>query len=146
MQSIATCDLHPFAAVASADGSTTLAHIPRALRFKSHRVKFAHKLFRLDFHRRAGLFRMHDNLAPQQRSTVDVGKARKKGGKVKGEGEGGPGFESNEGSGGWGPEVGVLRCAWGGSGGWGLGGVGEGLVASGMACGLVRVDWVEGGP
>lgn len=140
-----------FAVTASADGTCTLANIPRGLRQKSHRVKFAQKLFRLDFSRRTGEYRMLDNLLPQQRTTVDVAKKLKKAGaakekdsdkgKGKGKGKGaGPGFENNEISGAWSVEVGVLRAAW-------FPGLEQArLLASGMACGLVRVDWVDKGP
>ncbi len=142
---IATSDLHPFAATASADGCLTLANIPRACRQKSHRVKFAQKLYKLDFNRRTGQYRLLDNVLPEQRSTVDVLKKKKrdaKAGKGKGKdaAEAGPGHEVSEISGAWSLEVGVLRACW-------FPGLEQArLVASGMACGLVRVEWVDKGP
>jgi len=47
---------------------------------------------------------------------------------------------SRENSGAWPKEVGVHRVAWNNGSGYN----GASLLASGMACGLVRVEWLEG--
>lgn len=45
-----------------------------------------------------------------------------------------------DGSGGWPLQVGVHRVAWNSASGYGC----ANLLASGMACGFVRIDWLEG--
>ena len=47
---------------------------------------------------------------------------------------------SRESSGAWPKEVGVHRVAWNTSSGYNC----ASLLASGMACGFVRIDWLEG--
>jgi hypothetical protein len=93
-QNLATSDHHPFVAAASADGACTLANPARSSKKKAYKVRFAFSLslsllwltgdmytqghyysrvFRLDFNRELGEYRMIDNLhievrAPSSRS------------------------------------------------------------------------------
>ncbi|SGY21577.1 BQ5605_C016g08254 [Microbotryum silenes-dioicae] len=123
--SIASSPHHPFAASASADGCLIIANTIRPNRDRIVRGNYSQKVYRLDFHRRLGEYRMIDNMLPEARPTADSN------GKIM--------FRGSMSTASWSPEVGIARVAWHPA----LDRCA--LLASGTMCGLVRVDWCEGG-
>ncbi|SCV72089.1 BQ2448_4783 [Microbotryum intermedium] len=116
---------HPFAASAGADGCLIVANTIRPNRDRIVKGNYGQKVYRLDFHRKSGEFRMIDNMLPEVRPLADIKK--------------GVLFRGSMTTATWSPEVGIARVVWNPA----LDRCA--LLASGTICGLVRVDWCEGG-
>lgn len=141
--SISVSDLHPILAVGSADGACTTTNMLRGTRREGAVPILNHKVYQLDYNTRTGQYRMLDHFLPRESGTSE-----------------GPAFTESttakvveaeaikerfengapEPSALWHPSVGVNTVAW--NSGCGL--ASAAWLASGMACGLVRVDYLEG--
>ncbi|GAA5962236.1 hypothetical protein JCM21900_000133 [Sporobolomyces salmonicolor] len=134
--SLAASPHHTFIASASADGTCRITSGLRALRRRRVRGHFGLKVFKLEFERETGQWRMLDNFHVEQRSALDpynVSVATKaKSPKTKSDDA--PLVSTAA----WPLEIGVTRVAWHPNLDRAC------LLASGMSCGLVRLDWVEG--
>ncbi|GAA5920572.1 hypothetical protein JCM1841_005739 [Sporobolomyces salmonicolor] len=134
--SLAASPHHTFIASASADGTCQITSGLRALRRRRVRGHFGLKVFKLEFERETGQWRMLDNFHVEQRSALDpynVSVATKaKSPKTKSDDA--PLVSTAA----WPLEIGVTRVAWHPNLDRAC------LLASGMSCGLVRLDWVEG--
>ncbi|KAF8316837.1 hypothetical protein DL93DRAFT_2056052 [Clavulina sp. PMI_390] len=133
-------NFHPHVATASADGTCMTTNGLKPLRRGSAVPLLLHKIYQMDYNRNTGKYRMMENFIPQKdldrlnnkRSNnspyADLDDAMKKEARTR------------DGSGSWPAEVGIHRVAWHNGGGYGC----VGLLASGTASGLVRIDWLEG--
>ncbi|KAG0143638.1 hypothetical protein CROQUDRAFT_109056 [Cronartium quercuum f. sp. fusiforme G11] len=156
---LAASDFHSFIAYAAADGVCGLASMIRPQKYKSRATMWAPKVYQMDFNRNSGELRMLDNLRPDPRSNDGTAvlnekvpvkgksgkKVKKKGtdsdgpvrklGKVKTEQR----AQSGSPVGIW-PGIVAIHCV-----SWCPSIRRASILASGMACGLVRVDSVGGG-
>ncbi|KAH8929459.1 hypothetical protein BT69DRAFT_1256238 [Atractiella rhizophila] len=131
---LAASDCQPFIASASADGTLSIFNTLRDLKRHHHVVRYIKKVYRIDFNRLTLEYRMLDNILPEERQDQRaVGRKMAK----KKEEEQRAGVQDVSMTGAWPEQIGVTACAWHPS----LRRFA--LVASGMACGLVRVDWTE---
>jgi hypothetical protein len=64
-QDLATSDFHPFVASAGADGSCMIVNVIRRLKRQRYPAHWSPKVYRMDFNRRTGEFRMVDNIHPE---------------------------------------------------------------------------------
>lgn len=145
---IATSDFHSFVAYAAADGVCGLASLIRPHKYRSRATMWAPKVYQMDFNRNTSELRMLDNLVPQPRSqdgiTVTESKSKAKTG-ANNKGEIGPATQADQPThsassiGGFKSIVSVHCLSWNKSI------TRASVLASGMGCGLVRVDFVEGG-
>ncbi|KAF9515709.1 hypothetical protein BS47DRAFT_1293515 [Hydnum rufescens UP504] len=129
---ISISDYHPYIATAAADGSCMTSNLLKGLRKGGAVPVLTYKIYQMDYNRKTGQYRMLDNLLPielKDRSSVTRNVKAKK---AKG--------RQRDGSGAWPYEVGVHRVAWNSGAGIGC----SPLLASGMACGFCRIDWVRG--
>jgi transcription factor C subunit 6 len=95
-----------------------------------------HKIYQLDYSRKSGEYRMLDCFFPQIRPP-----ANKPGKEAKGPTVEPIGILTNVSStGAWPTQVGVHRVSWNSGNGFSA----AGLLGSGTASGLGRVDWLEG--
>ncbi|GAA6040917.1 hypothetical protein JCM8097_003186 [Rhodosporidiobolus ruineniae] len=137
--SIATSAHHPFLLSTSVDGSATLTTSTRALRKRRVKGHFSQKLFRLDVSRKTGEVRVWDNLDVEFRQALDPLNASvntsKKGGKKLVSLD--DIAEEDLHTAAWPLEQGVLTA------GWHPAIERAGMVATGWACGVGRVDWCE---
>ncbi|ORY81743.1 WD40-repeat-containing domain protein [Leucosporidium creatinivorum] len=131
VQNLATSDHHPFVASASADGACTLSNAARTSKKKAYKGHYFHRVFRLDFNRLLGEYRMIDNLHVE--STVGIDSTLRPPSKATAKND----YAAITGA--WAPEINVSRVCWHPSLNRAC------LLASGTVSGLVRVDWVEGG-
>ncbi|PLW12360.1 hypothetical protein PCASD_22823 [Puccinia coronata f. sp. avenae] len=151
---VATSDFHSFIAYAAADGVCGLASLIRPQKFRSRATMWAPKVYQMDFNRHTSELRMLDNLVPQPRSQdgtsiMEAKSKPKTGGNKKGENEAASKAaekkkveqpaQSASAIGAYGSIVGVHCLSWNKSI------TRATALASGMGCGLVRVDFVEGG-
>ncbi|KAM0751248.1 WD40 repeat-like protein [Meredithblackwellia eburnea MCA 4105] len=137
--SIASSDHHAFVATASADGTCVITNGVRGQHKQSHIRKFIHKVLKVDFNRRTGEYRLLDNIMPESRPINDESGATRRRAKAS---AAQPlqllaSTMDDSLSGAWSPEVGVLRTAWCPQK------TRSCLLATGLACGLVKIDWVE---
>lgn len=145
---IATSDFHSFIAYAAADGVCGLASLIRPHKYRSRATMWAPKVYQMDFNRNTSELRMLDNLVPQPRSqdgtTVTDSKSKAKTGANK-KGENGQAAQADQPTqsassiGGFKSIVSVHCLSWNKTI------TRASVLASGMGCGLVRVDFVEGG-
>ncbi|GAA5888249.1 hypothetical protein JCM5296_000246 [Sporobolomyces johnsonii] len=134
--SLAASPHHSFIASASADGTCQITSGLRALRRRRVRGHFGLKVFKLEFERESGRWRMLDNFHVEQRSALDPYNisVATKGKAAKAKSDDAPLISTAA----WPLEIGVSRVAWHPNLDRAC------LLASGMSCGLVRLDWVEG--
>ncbi|KAA1082420.1 hypothetical protein PGT21_002601 [Puccinia graminis f. sp. tritici] len=149
---LAASDFHSFIAYAAADGVCGLASLIRPQKYRSRATMWAPKVYQMDFSRKTSELRMLDNLVPEPRSqdgtSVAETKTKARAGNKKGGQEQGTKTEKKKADqpaqsassiGAYASVVGVHCLSWNKS-------ITRGSVlASGMGCGLVRVDLVEGG-
>ncbi|PFH47653.1 hypothetical protein AMATHDRAFT_77094 [Amanita thiersii Skay4041] len=121
---ICASDYHPQLAASSADGTCATTNTLRTTRRGGSVPFFVHKIFRMDYNRKTGEFRMLEHFLPQ----VSTKKANKRDN------------TSSSGSGAWPWQVGVHRIAWNN----GNGPACSGLLASATASGLCRIDVLWG--
>ncbi|POY74610.1 hypothetical protein BMF94_2371 [Rhodotorula taiwanensis] len=126
---------HGLVVSTSADGSAVLTSGVRALRKRRVRGHFSHKVFRLDFKRETGELRMWDNLETEHRAALDPANPARTAKKDAAAEAAVPGETPTAA---WAAEQGVLCSAWHPS-------IDRcALLATGTACGLARIDWLEG--
>ncbi|KAF8604327.1 hypothetical protein BDV93DRAFT_522443 [Ceratobasidium sp. AG-I] len=137
---IATSDLHPHVAVASADGTLSVANLLKYMRKGSPMPAFIHTIYRMDYNRTTKELRMLDLLTPR------VYKDPRHAGKARGVKSGvdppdatpaqkATAERERDGFGTWSPQVGIHCAAWVPCR------LGQaGVLASGGASGLVRID------
>jgi len=160
LQSVSTSDMHPFVAVGSLDGACTTTNILRGTRreravvckecgdgslsLTSEQPLFNHKIFQLDYNPTTEHYRMLDHFLPKESGTSEGPAYRESAPKAKKDDpeaskrryETGPAEPSAL----WPPGVAVNVVTW--NSGCGLGNAP--LLLSGAACGLARIDFLEG--
>ncbi|KAH7333577.1 WD40-repeat-containing domain protein [Rhizoctonia solani] len=137
---IATSDLHPQVAVASSDGTLTIANLLKYVRKGSAMPSFIHTVYRMDFNRQTSELRMLDMLVP--RDHKDYRHLSKTRGVPQGLApadatatQRAAAERERDGFGTWEPKIGIHCAAWQPSR---L--AQAGVLASGTASGLVRID------
>ncbi|CAE6453803.1 unnamed protein product [Rhizoctonia solani] len=137
---IATSDLHPQIAVASSDGTLTIANLLKYVRKGSAMPSFIHTVYRMDFNRQTSELRMLDMLVP--RDHKDYRHLSKTRGVPQGlapadatASQRAAAERERDGFGTWEPKIGIHCAAWQPSR---L--AQAGVLASGTASGLVRID------
>ncbi|CAE6421307.1 unnamed protein product [Rhizoctonia solani] len=137
---IATSDLHPQVAVASSDGTLTIANLLKYSRKGSAMPSFIHTVYRMDFNRHTNELRMLDMLVP--RDHKDYRHLSKTRGVPQGlaptdatASQRAAAERERDGFGTWEPTIGIHRAAWQPSR---L--AQAGVLASGTASGLARID------
>ncbi|GAA6010186.1 hypothetical protein JCM10207_005657 [Rhodosporidiobolus poonsookiae] len=129
--SIATSSHHPFVLSTSTDGSAMVSTGMRALRKRRVRGHFSQKLFRVEKNRATGEIRVWDNLDIEHRTAIDPTNP------VRTKGKQAPLPEEELHTPAWPLEQAVLKATWHPAI------ERAGLCATGWACGIGRVDWVE---
>ncbi|CUA76566.1 hypothetical protein RSOLAG22IIIB_06349 [Rhizoctonia solani] len=137
---IATSDLHPQLAVASSDGTLTIANLLKYVRKGSAMPSFIHTVYRMDLNRRTNELRMLDMLVP--RDHKDYRHLSKTRGVPQGlapadatASQRAAAERERDGFGTWEPRI-AIHCA-----AWQPSRLAQaGVLASGMASGLVRID------
>ncbi|KAM6500158.1 hypothetical protein JOM56_003172 [Amanita muscaria] len=127
--SISTSEYHPQLAAASADGVCATTNTLRTTRRGGSVPFFVHRIYKMDYSRKTGEYRMLEHFLPQEmpeRPGAASQSSKKSGSKPAPAG----------GTGAWPWQVGIQRVAW--NNGNGLGSCG--LLASATASGLCRVD------
>ncbi|EUC63024.1 WD domain, G-beta repeat protein [Rhizoctonia solani AG-3 Rhs1AP] len=137
---IATSDLHPQVAVASSDGTLTIANLLKYARKGSAMPSFIHTVYRMDLNRHTGELRMLDMLVP--RDHKDYRHLSKTRGVPQGlapadatAAQRAAAERERDGFGTWEPSIAIHGAAWQPSR---L--AQAGVLASGTASGLVRID------
>ncbi|KAJ1300741.1 hypothetical protein OPQ81_002384 [Rhizoctonia solani] len=137
---IATSDLHPQVAVASSDGTLTIANLLKYVRKGSAMSSFIHTVYRMDFNRQTRELRMLDMLVP--RDYKDHRHLSKTRGVPQGlaPADASPSQRAaaereRDGFGTWEPTIGIHCAAW-----QPTRLAQAGVLASGTASGLVRID------
>ncbi|KAK7051012.1 hypothetical protein VNI00_005124 [Paramarasmius palmivorus] len=135
--SLSASDYHPQLAVGSADGSCLTTNMLRSARRSNSVPFFVHKVYQMDYSRNLKEYRMLDRFLPQETQEkptagLEKAKAKKK--------PNGPNGNGQAHTGAWPREVGIHVVRWNSSNGP----ANAGLLASGTASGLCRVDWIWG--
>ncbi|MBW0473170.1 hypothetical protein O181_012885 [Austropuccinia psidii MF-1] len=153
---IAASDFHSFLAYAAADGACGLASLIRPQKYRSRATMWAPKVYRMDFNRNNSELRMLDNLMPEPRSQDGTavtneqvgqtkmtnnkkGKATEKTKKKAANLKASQALQSSSPVATY-PQIVAVQCV-----SWCSSLKRASILASGMACGLVRIDSVEGG-
>ncbi|KDQ10972.1 hypothetical protein BOTBODRAFT_115064 [Botryobasidium botryosum FD-172 SS1] len=133
---ISVSDFHPYVATASSDGTCSTSNSYKSPRKRGIVAKFIHTIYHIDYKRKTGEYRMLENFFPRVQPRRRPRLSPPSQAQLRSQ----PAPSLAEGSGSWPVEVGVHRVAWHN----GAGMARSPLLASGTACGLVRIDWLEG--
>ncbi|ORX40716.1 hypothetical protein BD324DRAFT_647634 [Kockovaella imperatae] len=134
--SIATSDYHTMAVSGGADGAVLLSNLNRGWhKRKGAPVHFLRR-FEMDYDHESGTYRMVDQFHQESvmaQDAIDRGTKLKKGGDALAD----PAFMKSVA---WSPHCAIHKVTWNSANGLNS----AGWLASGMASGLVRVEWVSG--